>query len=185
MPQMQNISAAYYPWSCYKSLNTNISQNLISLFNTICLKLMKILKKLVKLSHLGKYKYKHLPMGPKCTPAFAQQVMEYNLHRLDKIKVYFGDNGILSKTWKEHHMVIENPIPSQSSKLTVSPWTPSNVNRLSRNPMVNSLDVCWKHLASGHWKKYFLCPWTRPTMQHQLSAWFPWCWKHILAHVAY
>ncbi|KAL7457677.1 hypothetical protein ACHAXS_000404, partial [Conticribra weissflogii] len=48
----------------------------------------------------GKYNYKCLPMGLKCTPDFAQQVMEEVLLDIDDTSVYLDDIGAFSFTWE-------------------------------------------------------------------------------------
>ncbi len=44
----------------------------------------------------GKYKYKHLPMGLKYAPDFAQQVMEEVLHDVEDIGIYLNNIGAFS-----------------------------------------------------------------------------------------
>ncbi len=67
----------------------------------------------VIITPFGKYKYKYkyknkcLPMGIKCAPDFAQQIMEQVLCGLDNVIVYLDDIGIFSKTWEEHLLTIE------------------------------------------------------------------------------
>ncbi len=48
----------------------------------------------------GKFKYKCLPMGLKCTPDFAQQVMEEVLHNIDNTGVYLNNIGAFLFTWE-------------------------------------------------------------------------------------
>ena len=60
-------------------------------------------------SPFGKYKYTRLPMGLKCSPDFAQEVMENVLRGIDDPDVYLDDIGAFSNTW-EHHMNIFNEI---------------------------------------------------------------------------
>ncbi len=58
---------------------------------------------------LGKYKYKCLPMGLKCAPDFAQQVMEEVLQDVNNIGIYLDNIGAFSFTW-EHHMLLLDKI---------------------------------------------------------------------------
>ena len=51
----------------------------------------------------GKYRYNRLPMSLKCSPDFAQEVMENIFHDLEDTAVYIYDVGVFSKTW-EHHI---------------------------------------------------------------------------------
>ncbi len=46
----------------------------------------------------GKYKYKRLPMGLKCTPDFAQQVKEEVLCNVKDTSVYLDNSGAFSFT---------------------------------------------------------------------------------------
>ncbi|KAL7460342.1 hypothetical protein ACHAXS_000800, partial [Conticribra weissflogii] len=70
----------------------------------------------------GKYKYKRLPMGLKCAPDFAQQVMEEVLHDVEDTGVYLDDIRTFSFTW-EHHMLLLNKILHQleANGFTVNP----------------------------------------------------------------
>ena len=51
----------------------------------------------------GKFKYNRLPMGLKCSPDYAQEVMENIFCDVNDAKVYIDDIGAFSDTW-EHHM---------------------------------------------------------------------------------
>ncbi len=61
----------------------------------------------VIITPFGKYKYKCLPMGLKCAPDFAQQIMKQVLCSLDDMFVHLDDIGIFSKTWEEHLLILE------------------------------------------------------------------------------
>jgi len=51
----------------------------------------------------GKYKYTRLPMGLKCSPDFAQEVMENSIRDIEDSNVYLNDVGAFSNTW-EHQL---------------------------------------------------------------------------------
>jgi hypothetical protein len=51
----------------------------------------------------GRYRYKVLPMGLKCSPDFAQEPMENIFRNVKDAEVYIDDIGAFSTTW-EHHM---------------------------------------------------------------------------------
>jgi hypothetical protein len=51
----------------------------------------------------GKFKYNRLPMGLKCSPDFAQEVIENIFRDIAEAEVYIDDIGIFSASW-EHHM---------------------------------------------------------------------------------
>ncbi|KAL7460807.1 hypothetical protein ACHAXS_001250, partial [Conticribra weissflogii] len=70
----------------------------------------------------GKYKYKHLPMGLKCAPDFAQQVMKEVLCDVKDIDIYLDNIGAFSFTW-EHHMLLLDKILHQleANGFTVNP----------------------------------------------------------------
>ncbi len=57
----------------------------------------------------GKYKYKPLPMGLKCAPDFAQQVMEEVLCDVADTGVYLDNISAFSFTW-EHHILLLDKI---------------------------------------------------------------------------
>jgi hypothetical protein len=47
----------------------------------------------------GKFKYNRLPMGLKCPPHFAQEVMENIFQEIDDAEVYIDDIGSFSNSW--------------------------------------------------------------------------------------
>ncbi len=50
----------------------------------------------------GKFKYNRLPMGFKCSPEFAQEVMENIFCDFKDAEVYIDDLGAFSNSWEEH-----------------------------------------------------------------------------------
>ena len=50
----------------------------------------------------GKYRYQRLPMGLKCSPYYAQEVMENIFRDLEDTAVYIGDVRAFSANQKDH-----------------------------------------------------------------------------------
>ena len=50
----------------------------------------------------GKYKYNRLPMGKKCSPDVAQEVMENVLRGINDTEVCIDDIGTFSTSWYAH-----------------------------------------------------------------------------------
>ena len=91
----------------------------------------------------GKFRYNRLPMGLKCSPNFAQEVMENIFHNLEDTVVYIDTVGAFSKTL-EHH--INHLIDTVLSRLQENAFT---INPLKREWAVKETD----------WLGY----WLRPT----------------------
>ena len=54
----------------------------------------------------GKFKYNRLPMGLKCSPDFAQEVMENIFRDVSETEVYIDDIGVFTNNWEEHMTVL-------------------------------------------------------------------------------
>ena len=55
----------------------------------------------------GKYKYNRLPMGLKCSPDIAQEVMENIFRHVRDADVYIDDVGAFSKNWDNHVQLLD------------------------------------------------------------------------------
>jgi hypothetical protein len=70
----------------------------------------------------GKFKYKRLPMGLKCSPDFAQEVMENIFRDIPEVEVYIDDIGIFSDSWEQHLAILCIVIQKlQENGFTVNP----------------------------------------------------------------
>jgi hypothetical protein len=54
----------------------------------------------------GKFKHNRLPMGLKCSPNFAQEVMENIFKDVAEVEVYIDDIGIFSDSWEQHLAIL-------------------------------------------------------------------------------
>ncbi len=70
----------------------------------------------------GKCKYNRLPMGLKCSPDFAQEVMENIFRDLSEAEVYIDDIGVFSDSWQQHMTVLSIVLQKlQDNGFTVNP----------------------------------------------------------------
>ena len=70
----------------------------------------------------GKFKYNRLPMGLKCSPDYAQEVMENIFRDVAEAEVYIDDIGIFSDTWEQHMAALRVVLQKlQDNGFTVNP----------------------------------------------------------------
>lgn len=59
---------------------------------------------------IGKYKYNRLPMGLKCSPVIAQEVMENMFRQIDDTDVYIDDVEAFTKDGWDNHLKLLDKI---------------------------------------------------------------------------
>ena len=64
----------------------------------------------------GLYRYKRLPMGIKCAPDIAQNVMEKILKDINDIEIYIDDIAAFSSEWYEHLDLLEKVLTKLQEK---------------------------------------------------------------------
>ena len=70
----------------------------------------------------GKYKYNRLPMGLKCSPDIAQEVMENVLREIEDIDVYIDDVGCFSNSWGHHIKLLDEVLERlKANGFTINP----------------------------------------------------------------
>jgi hypothetical protein len=70
----------------------------------------------------GKFKYYRLPTGLKCSPDFAQKVMENIFRDISETEVCIDDIGVFTNNWEEHMKVLRIVLQKlQENGFTINP----------------------------------------------------------------
>ncbi len=77
-----------------------------------------------------KYEYKWSPMGVKCPPYFAQQVVEVVLCNIEDTGIYLDNNCAFSMTWEHHILLLNKILHSFSINLLKFQWDIQETNCL-------------------------------------------------------
>jgi hypothetical protein len=69
-----------------------------------------------------KFKYNRLPMGLKCSPDYAQEVMENIFQDVEDAEVYIDNIGAFSQSWDDHIALLHTILTKlQDNGFTVNP----------------------------------------------------------------
>jgi hypothetical protein len=70
----------------------------------------------------GKFKYNRLPMGLKCSPDYAQEVMENIFRDVEDADFYIDNIGAFSQSWDDHIALLRIILTKlQDNGFTVNP----------------------------------------------------------------
>ena len=70
----------------------------------------------------GLFKYNRLPMGLKCSPDIAQEVMENIFQDIEDTDVYIDDVGAFSNDWKHYNALLDQILGRlQDNGFTINP----------------------------------------------------------------
>ncbi len=128
----------------------------------------------------GKYTYKQLPMGLKCTLDIAKQVMEEILCDIDTPGAYLDDVGAFSITWEHHILLLDKILHWLKVHCFI-------VNPLKYEWATQEIDLlgCWlRPTGSKQWCKKLWYPTNSKPKKPITNTRVPWCCQSLLMHVA-